>query len=309
MERTATILHLSHPQINKQRWDECIQQSNASLIYAHSFYLDNIAPGWNAIIANDYSWVLPLTHRRKLGFTYLYQPAFTQQLGVFAKPGVLVPWTDILVCMQQQYSFCEVNWNFTTPAEALKEVITSTATNLIVDLSASFDVIASGFSKDLQRNVKRATRFGFAYEPTSDYATCIKLYHLHYGSRIPHVIEKDYKAFHRVCTHAAQNGMLYCRQAINEQGDVLAIALLLFDGKRLYNMMNTTTELGRKTEANHFLLESIIREFSGRNMLFDFEGSDLPGVKRFYEQFSQVNQPYYSLRYNALPRPLRWLKQ
>jgi hypothetical protein len=73
--------------------------------------------------------------------------------------------------------------------------------------------------------------------------------------------------------------------------------------------MNTTSEEGKKTEANHFLINAIIKEFAGTKMLLDFEGSDLPGVKAFYENFGVTNQPYYLLRYNALPFPLKLLKK
>ena len=73
--------------------------------------------------------------------------------------------------------------------------------------------------------------------------------------------------------------------------------------------MNTTTPAGRKTEANHFLLDSIIKEFSDQPFVFDFEGSDLPGVKAFYQNFGPVNEGYLMVKYNNLPWPLSWLKK
>ncbi len=89
----------------------------------------------------------------------------------------------------------------------------------------------------------------------------------------------------------------------------MATSLLLRDEKRLYNMMNTTTLAGRKKESNHFLLNAIIEEFSGQDLVFDFEGSDLPGVKSFYESFGPINQPYYKIKYNQLPSLVRLLKK
>src|SRR6266540_2812535 len=79
--------------------------------------------------------------------------------------------------------------------------------------------------------------------------------------------------------------------------------------KKAYNMMNSITPEGRKKEANHFLFDSIFKEFAGSNLLFDFEGSDIPGIKSFYEKFGSVNQAYYKLHFNHLPFPLNILKR
>jgi hypothetical protein len=73
--------------------------------------------------------------------------------------------------------------------------------------------------------------------------------------------------------------------------------------------MNSTTPDGRKKEANHFLLDQVIKEFAGKPLIFDFEGSDVPGIKSFYEKFGAINQPYYSLHFNLLPAPFKWLKR
>jgi hypothetical protein len=73
--------------------------------------------------------------------------------------------------------------------------------------------------------------------------------------------------------------------------------------------MNSTTEAGRKMEANHFLLNSILQQFAGSNLIFDFEGSDIPGVKIFYEKFGAVNQRYYKMHFNQFPFPLNLLKR
>jgi hypothetical protein len=308
MQSSQTIQHLKHEQIEKQQWDDCIHNATNTIIYAHSFYLDAIAPNWTALIGDNYQWVLPITAKKKYGIAYLYQPSFTQQLGVFVKHDVVVPWKEIIERLQAEYKFWEVQWNYKTNTELVSSLAISPATNFILDLSTDHSTLTSSYSKDLQRNLKRANRFGFNYRHTTDVDACINIYKENYGDRMEHVTEDDYNGFRKICEHAGKNQMIFCREATNSKEEVLAVALLLFDGKRLYNMMNTTTAAGRKTEANHFLLDSIIAEFSGKDILFDFEGSDLQGVKSFYENFGVSNQPYYMVRYNNLPLPLRWLK-
>ena len=75
---------LKHSDINKSRWDECIKKSFNGNVYALSWYLDIVHPHWNALVENDYERVMPLTTSKKFGISYMFQPFFVQQLGVFS---------------------------------------------------------------------------------------------------------------------------------------------------------------------------------------------------------------------------------
>lgn len=79
------ITYLTHNQIDKQRWDDCIKQSPNGNVYALSWYLDIVHPRWEALVEDDYVSVMPLTGNRKCGISYPFQPFFVQQLGVFSK--------------------------------------------------------------------------------------------------------------------------------------------------------------------------------------------------------------------------------
>ena len=102
--------------------------------------------------------------------------------------------------------------------------------------------------------------------------------------------------------------MLVLRKVIDEKGVLQAVALILREKDRLYLLQSTTLPAGRLKEANYFLLDNIIREFSRQDIIFDFEGSDIPGIAHFYKNFGATNQPYYFFKYNRLPWPLRFLK-
>ena len=310
MQKSAAFQVLANPQINKQLWDECIDNCPYGLIYAKSFYLDNMSFGWKALAAENYDWVLPVTFRKKFTISYLYQPPFTQQSGIFAKKDVFVPYQKIIKWLQSHYKFWEVNWNYSTETSAVSPSIQlNAATNFILDLSKNYESLRSNYHSILVKNLKRSQHQQLNYEASQDFDECIDLYKKNYGSRISHVKTEDYNNFRNICSYASQNNMICCRKALDNKGETVALSLLLADKRRLYHIINATTEAGRKMQANHFLLDNIIREFSGRPLLFDFEGSDLSGVKSFYESFGAVNQPYYFLRYNSLPWPVSLSKK
>ena len=79
------IRYLSHTEINKEKWDDCIAHSVFETMYPYSWYLDMVSPGWYALVRNDYEMVMPLTWKRTYGVRMLIQPILTQQLGIFSR--------------------------------------------------------------------------------------------------------------------------------------------------------------------------------------------------------------------------------
>jgi hypothetical protein len=106
------IYHI-HAEINKQKWDQCVQHSMQSIIYAESAYLDYMTGNWDALVLGDYEAVMPLCYRNKWGIRYLYQPAFIQQGGIFSpqKLTTEIAKAFLEVC-KQHFCFAEININY-----------------------------------------------------------------------------------------------------------------------------------------------------------------------------------------------------
>jgi len=80
------IRHLTHKEINQKKWDTAIDQAVNGQSYAYAWYLDCVAENWDALVADDYAYIMPLPWNAKwLGVKQIYQPIFTQQLGIFGK--------------------------------------------------------------------------------------------------------------------------------------------------------------------------------------------------------------------------------
>ena len=62
------IQYLIHNQINQTKWDATIAECGN--IYAYSWYLDIVHPGWDALVEDDYQSVMPLTGGKKFGVDY-----------------------------------------------------------------------------------------------------------------------------------------------------------------------------------------------------------------------------------------------
>lgn len=302
MHQKVTIL--SSAQLDRTRWDACIRTSTNPVIYAYSWYLDHLADHWHGIVYGDYAAVMPVPWRKKMGIRYCYQVPFIQQLGWFAGAGFMAEGP----MLQALHGFCRYGDYAFNYGNVPRMQQASLHANFILRLSVDYATLSNGFNTDLQHNLKKAAKGQYQYKPM-DIATATALYRHLYASRTPHVVSADYLHFQQLCSSLETTGAAFARCIMDKAGEVLAAAVLLLQDNRLYNMMNSTPDPGRKTGANHLLFDQVIREFAGTGIVLDFEGSDITGIRLFYEKFGSVNEPYCSIHINHLPFPLRLLKR
>ena len=289
--------------IDRSKWDQCILYGPNTLIYAHSSYLDSMSDNWSGIIINDYETVMPICWRKKFGIRYTYDVPFIQQLGWFSKTDFKEQ--DLLI--KTLFSFCRYgDYNFNYHNNSNHTSIQSN--NFVLSLSQGYDNIKKNYSTDLINNLKKALRENLIYEnETTEIA--ISLYKSLYKSRFKHVTDITFANFSNIVKHLEHSHNSFARKITNSKKELLAVALLLKDKTRIYNVMNSTPEAGRKSSANHLLFDNIFLEFSGSPLIFDFEGSDIPGIASFYKNFGAIDQPYSKIHFNHLPFPLGLLKR
>jgi hypothetical protein len=303
-DQNAYIRYLDRNEIDITKWDQCILLSSNSLIYARSFYLDSMARQWSALVWNDYEAVMPLPWNRKFGFSYLYQPAFTAQLGVFFKNGVDNTLVEVFIeKAKSHFRFCEIHLNY---ANAAAE--SSPRANYVLDLGKSYEEIRNGYKKRLIENLQEAEPHRLQYLPFTEFPLAIQLFKNQYGKRFPEVRQADYHQFEKVCRELQQRNMILARQVRDASGELLNASIFFRDDLRIYNIMSVSLPGGREKRAHFYLLDQLIAEFAAKNIMLDLEGSDVPGIAEFYRKFGTFNQPYSFLRYNHLPFPFRLFK-
>lgn len=301
----STIQYIPHQDIDQGRWDACICQAGNSLIYARADFLNAMSPNWDALVLGDYEAVMPLTWRKKLGIRYLCQPAFCQQLGIFfATEDLQEHIPAFLRKLSLSFRLTEIFLNHQNRTDG----ITATHTNFVLPLVQDYATIAAAYRGDLVKNLNRTKKFNLQYQHSTHVAGAIDLYRQQYGSRM-NMREWDYSSFTQLAEKLLLEDRAMVRHVKLENGELLATGLFLKDSKRIYNLASTTLPNGRTLEANHFLMDALIQEFAGSGLTLDFEGSDLPGVARFYQKFSPVNEPYFFWKSNRLPAVLRWWKK
>lgn len=299
------LLLVKNKDIDYTKWDQCIQSAIIPLVYAHSWYLDIIAPNWDALIYGDYEFVMPLTWRRKMGWSMLLQPVYAQQQGIFPKADTQMQ-NRFLSRVHEQFRYVAVNLNASHDLPFPNVFEVHTRKNYILQLILPYHELKNNYSKHTRRQLKKAEEnklFVVKGIQSKEYldlkasARKIKL-----SQPFMHTLKRLIEM-----GHSQGNGVIYA--AYTPDNMLCAAAFFLFAGHRVTYLNAVSTDEGKKTSAMHKIIDQFIQEHCGSLLTLDFEGSVIPGIARFYEGFGAATEAYYFIKSNRLPIPIRWFKK
>ncbi len=294
MHNSHHIRYLKREEINDDWWNSILQKDHNKLIYAEAEYLDHICPGWSALIDPETETIMPFPLKKKFGIAYALQPMFMQQSGIYGQD-VISEHTvlDFIKAASENARLIDLNFNFKNEIAHVPM-----RTNLIIDLNRPFDDICKEFKRNLNRKIALAAdTFPEYTEATID--EVIEHYKKYIFKKTNQTAEV-LSSFQSLCKYYHLQDRVICRKLTGHTGQLLSSTLYLKDAKRIYSMILVNTPGGKITGANAYLIYRLIQEFSGIDLLLDFTGSEIPGVKYFFEKFSPVNQPYPRIRINNL---------
>ena len=302
------INYIRHNQIDKLRWDECIKVAFNGNLYGYSWYLDVVCPGWDALVSQDYSMIMPLTGNRKFGFSYLFRPMLSQQLGLFSISKPQREDTEaFLGAIPSKYRLIQYCLNKNNhPSEIFESIQHNT---FELNLEPEYELIKSNYSDNHRRNIKKAKASGSQIIKDLNKKDFIDLL-MRDGSAGSKILseKKNLSQLRDLLDKMKSNDALQIIGLNNEEGKLIAGVLFGYSHNKWYYLVPVNSDEGKKKRALFIIIDHIIQSRSGREGILDFEGSDIPGLAQFYGGFGAVAEQYTEIRRNTLPWPIKYLK-
>ena len=307
MAELFNIQFINREKIDTVKWNNCIDRADNGLIYSYSFYLDHMAKQWDALVLDDYAAVMPLTWNKKYSIAYLYQPFLTAQLGVFGKnitAEILEAFLDSVPSKFKYWDFYLNHKNVFT----LKEFDLYPRSNYILDLNRSYEEIYKGYRENITRNIKKAEQTGcspgkdFDAEKVIDLAVQQMKTHSNESKENVNKFRSLYKTLHEK-REAITYGIF------SSKNELLSSCVFFFSHTRAYYILVGNHPNGRTLGASHALIDAFIKDHAGKNILLDFEGSDIRNLAFFYSSFGAIEEKFAGIKLNRLPFYLKWMKK
>ncbi|HPE34390.1 MAG TPA: hypothetical protein PLI65_06280 [Bacteroidales bacterium] len=294
------IRHLKHAEIDAERWDRCISQSVNGMIYAYSWYLDLVNNGWEALVENDYERVMPLTHGRKLGIHYLFQPPFTQQLGIFSKNRLNHEVVDEFIeAIPPCFKFIEINLNTHNKVNPLYPGYSPWLTHEL-DLISPYENLRSNYSTNTVRNIKKAVNAKISVVENIKPEGIIDIFIKNKAEVLPGLKQDHFNLLRRLIYVMIYKRSAQTIGAFDETNNLCAGAFFVFSKTKAIFYFSATDQKAKSTGAMPFLIDYFIHKHAHSHVTLDFEGSNDPNLARFYKSFGASEITYPHLCINKL---------
>ena len=292
------IIHLRHSEIDFERWDKAIASSQNELIYAYSWYLNCVSPGWEALISGSYEYIMPLPVKKRYGFSYVVQPALTQQCGIFSSNFLSNETVEQFIGAIPYISY-ELNLNESNLAYKYPK-----RPNLILELDSPYKRLYSNFSSNTKRNIIKANSFSLTTDLDLSVNDFLRFYYNH---------EKNYslpdkKIVENLINKATELGKIRIFGVRNSANEIISVLGLLISDDRLIYLLPSSNIEGKDKSAMFLLLNEIIKNNAQSNRVLDFEGSAIEGVARFYKGFG-AKLVYYNVVKRFRPKIFKQIKK
>lgn len=293
-----TIRWISRRDLNETKFQRCLIESNAS-IYAQPWYLDAAAGGkWGSLVHEDYLSVLPITYREFLGFRILIRPVLVQSLGIYPIDNPILEKAFLNKINEAIIS----DFNLEDKYEFVgRKIFYEQRVNYVLPLSDVYPTILDGFRKDRRRALRKAQKNDLRYQDRTDFNALFELYKGTFGPsklytrilQILQALDMQNAGFQRNVYHGNQ---------------IVSRAYFALWNHRIYYLFGATNPTGKRLGAPTFLINTVLEQYAHSNYIFDFEGSMIPSVAKFYQSFGAEEEYYYALKPNSMITSIRKIK-
>lgn len=295
------IQYLTHDHIDKNRWDACVSHAVNGNVYAWSWYLDIVHPGWDALIEvveDNYLSIMPITKKKKYGIRYLCQPFFVQQLGVFSLEPITQEKTKaFLQAIPNRYWLVEIWLNEQNVLPEDTKGI-ELHRNYLLDLNNNYDLLLSQYHENTRRNLKKSLNNGLRLVKDVSVETVIELFRANRGAAVKHWGDEEYARLKQLADAAIASSNAFIYGVQNADNDKIICSVLFMKSHyRITFLFSGNNSEGRELQAMTFLIDQVIREYAGQPFVFDFEGSDDDQLARYYHGFGSNEVSYPGIRY------------
>lgn len=289
----AVIRFLKHNKIDLNKYDKCIAKAINTHIYAYSWYLNIVADDWSILVMDDYKAVMPIPYLRIKKFFFvkkIVQPEFCQQLGIFMQTKLNAEeynsfYTIFLSLKAKQYHFNTINSQFLQA-----NIFFIRRINYELELNKPYDIIYSNYSKNLKRNIKKSNKANLII--SKDIVDNDFFFQQMKSSK--HQLNSYQKRIiNKIISEINQRniGHIY---AVKLNDEIIAMALMIIHNGRILHLYSTSNSQGRKKAAISYLFNKLIWEYSGQEMIFDFEGSIVASIAHFYKSFGAKKKIFFA---------------
>jgi hypothetical protein len=294
------IRHITNKEIDREKWDRCIENSSIETIYPYSWYLDLVSPAWEGLVMGDYEAVFPITWKKKYGILYIVQPVLSQQLGIFSHENLSI--SDVqsfLHMVPDKYKHIDICLNSSNDISG-RDFKIFKRINYELRTGGETTDPTQAYSTNTKRNIRKAIQNKLLVKNTD----VEKYVQLRQKSDSSGFKAEHYTWLSRLFSGIIEKGRGEIAGAYSND-KLCAAVFWAFSKTRVIYLNAVSDDEGKDKRAMFLLVDHYVRKYAGKNIIMDFEGSMIPGIARFFEGFGATETNYLRIIKSSFPLNLK----
>lgn len=296
---------------HKQRYRELCRAESDIPLFSQDWWLDAVAgEDWDVVLCEKDGKVLasmPFIIKKKLFLTMVTMPILTQHLGPWFRPSNdksskrLANEKDLMAALISQlpdYDYFSANWQYSRNnwlpfywAGFKQSTRYTYALENLQDQKHLWDQLQQNIRGDVRKAEGRFSLKVRSDLPLEDFLSLNNLVFKRQGLKMPYSTELV-ERIDQACSSRYARKILI---AEDEEGRHHAGVYIVWDEHSAYYLMGGGDPELRNSGATSLCMWEAIKFSSGVTKRFDFEGSMLEPVERFFRAFGAEQTPYFSI--------------
>ena len=292
---------------NKILYDEFCKNNKDFLIFYQPWWLDTVCGpnNWDVVLCIKNKEILgafPYFFKKKFGLKLLITPKFSQIMGPLVSEKIETN-TDKskiiseLIKMLPKFNYLSINLNYTLNDWRpfyWKGYLQSTNYTCIIENLCDEKKILNNGSSTNKKMIKKANLNELRFN--SDIT--IEEFYKHYKfflSKRKKVLFYSYNEIKNIFQNLKKKNQGCTFSVSDKNNNILSIALIIWDKKSSYMLLNSTDPAMKNTGCTQYLISEILLFLKEKTKSFNFEGSMNKEIFNFYNSFGGNISSYYKI--------------
>lgn len=289
----------------------CIDEPSIPL-FSQAWWLDAVcgAEKWDVVLVEkgeNIIGTMPVYQKKKYGLNVLTHPPLTQTMGPWIRPstakyakalGYQKDVSEALIDQLPEYGYFSQNWHYKNtnwlPFHWRGFKQTTRYTYILPDLKDEVK-LWEGLDEKIRTEIRKATsRFDLVVRddlPIEDFLKLNRMTFDRQGMALPYS-QSFVKRLDEACAARGQRKIFI---AVDKEGKNHAGVYIVWDSNTAYYLMGGGHPELRSSGATSLCMWKAIQHSATVTKEFNFEGSMIENVERFFRGFGAIQTPYFSV--------------
>ncbi len=278
--------------VDIQKWDALVAQTGTTAIFSFSFYLDAVAENWCVITNDAYSAGIALPYTVRARRKILYTPIFVSYLEAMGEMD-----EDLLRSLiLKQFKTIEIE--FRTP-------VLGEPQEVFVTQLLNREKKRKG---QVNRMLNKAKRANLEVVSTKEWKNVFEIVSAELKGKFSGMTEVSLQRLKEAYEEAAKNNQLNVFEVQQQKECVGGVICIEANGQLFYSKGACAVD-ARDNGGMYAAIDAAISYANEQDLIFDFGGSRVDGVRRFNHAFGGEDIEYASYRIDRSPRWFRWVRR